>query len=326
MVNDLELEYRKTVPIKLGASFLPDGFPLKDMRTIPFRSLLRLKLLPPLPNFYSVDQELGGIDDHEMFGNDIYGDCVKAMMAHGILRFEKFEQGKRIAITTDEVVKEYLRETGGKDTGLYMLLALKDWRSHGLTFGDKNYKIHAFASVDMQDLTQVRYCIYLLRNINVAMQVFQTDVDQFRAGETWHLTGKNGNFLGGHGIYGYLFNIGNTPQQITLSDSYRRVNLVSPISTTYLDIPKPTTSITYADDILEVMTWGVRQQMTTEFWKARVLEAYCVIDQKNPWQGDNSPLDMELCESQLKEITGNPTVDGCFVCKFVKGQLRRLHA
>jgi hypothetical protein len=324
MTNE-ELELRRTVPINFGANYMSDGFPLKDIRTIPFRSFLRLEQLPPLPNFFSVDQDVGGIVDNEMFGNDEYGDCVKAEFAHGLLRFEKFEAGAQPQILTSEVVAEYLRETGGHDTGLNELTALKDWRNHGLNFGGKLYKIHAFSSVDVQDLTQVRYCIYLIRGIFFTMQVYQTDVDQFRNGEVWRLTGNNGMYRGGHGLYGYLYNVGSAPQQINLSDNYRRINLVSPSSVTSMNIPAPT--LTYADDIFELMTWGFRQQMTTEFWKSRVMEAYGVIDQVDPWIGGNSPLDMEKVEAELQQITGHPSngnTPGCApFSKIITGFVRK---
>jgi hypothetical protein len=318
MITKEELEYRKIVPIKLGANFMPDGFPMKDIRTIPFRSLLNLGLLPPLQNFYSVDQAVHGIEDTFMFGNDQYGDCVKAMMAHGILRLEKFEQNAQITILTEEVVKEYLRETGGHDIGLNMLLALKDWRNHGLNFGGKTFKIHAFSSVDQQDLTQVRYCIQLLYGIFFAMQVYETDIQQFRNGEVWHLTGNNGAYEGGHGVYGYLYNIGSPSQQVVLSQGCRTVEFL-PRGLGSIQIPSEVQGLTYTDDIFEIMTWGVRQQMTTDFWRSRVLEAYGVVDQVDPWVGANSPLNMEAMESQLQQITGHPSANGgCCVTKMIK--------
>jgi hypothetical protein len=309
MVSNEELEYRKIVPIKFGANFMPDGFPMKDIRTIPFRSLLKLRLLPPLEKFYSVDQALSGVNDNYIFGNDQYGNCVKAMMAHMILRLEKFEQGTQITITADEVIKEYLRETGGPDIGLNMLLALKDWRNHGLNFGGKTYKIYAFSSVDPQDLTQVRYCIQLLRGIPFAMRVYTTDVDQFRNGEMWHLTGNDGQFEGGHGVYGYLFNIGGPAQSIKLSPGYRTLNLL-PSTLGSWDAPEGATEVDYFSDIFEVMTWGVRQKMDTAFWRARVLEGYGIIDNRDPWLGANSPVDVKAADAQLQEITGHPDTSG----------------
>jgi hypothetical protein len=322
MISNEELEYRKTVPIKFGANFMPDGFPLKDIRTIPFRSLLKLGLLPPLESFYSVDQKLGGINDNYMFGNDQYGDCVKAMMAHMILRLEKFEQGKQITITADEVIKEYLRETGGPDIGLNMLLALKDWRNHGLNFGGKTYTIYAFSSVDVQDMTQVRYCIQLLHGIPFAMRVYSTDVDQFRNGEVWHLTGHDGTYEGGHGVYSYLFNIGNPSQSIKLSNNYHSVRCY-PASFGSIAVPLGVSELYYVDDIFEVMTWGFRQQMTTDFWKARVLEAYGIIDNRDSWVKD-SPVNIDLCDSWLQEITGHPDTSGSGCAFPIPGLARRL--
>jgi hypothetical protein len=322
MTNE-ELDFRKRVPIKFGANFMPDGFPMKDIRTIPFTSLLRLTLLPTLDSFYSVDQKLSGINDDFMFGNDQYGDCVVAMAAHGTLRFEKFEQRRQISITAEEVIKEYLRQTGGPDIGLNMLESLKDWRKHGLTFDGKLYKIHAFSSVDQQDLNQVRYCIMLLRGIFFAMRVFTTDIDQFRNGEVWHLTGHDGANEGGHGVYGYLYNVGGPAQSIKLSPGDRTLDLVPSGS---WEAPEGTTGINYgaAIDTFELMTWGVRQKMTADFWKTRVLEAYGVIDDRDQWLGKDSPLDVDLMDSWLQEITGEPLVTdgGSCISRLIRRKIK----
>jgi hypothetical protein len=314
-----ELEYRKTVPIKFGANFMPDGMPFKDLRTIPFRAMLNLENLPPLQSYYNVDESLQGINDSEMFGNDQYGDCVKAMMAHGILRLEKYECGKQPIILATEVIKEYLRETGNRDIGLIMLNALKDWRNHGLSFGGKTYTIDAFSSVDVQDLTQVRYCIQLFGGIFFAMRVYTTDIDQFRAGEVWHLTGKDGILEGSHGVYGYMFNMGQPSQKITLSQGCRVVNIIPPLYG-YLNMASGIQELFYADDIFEQMTWGVRQKMTTDFWKNRVMEAYGIIDQIDNWVSGNSVLNIPQLRAWLEQVTGHPNTSSniCFISKVIK--------
>jgi len=272
---------RKDININLGLN-LP---PIRDIRTIPFRSLLRVAKLPTLPDNYNVDDGLNVVDDN-MFGNDEYGDCVKAAMAHQSLRFEKFEQGVLLPITSDEVIDDYLRETGGFDIGLYLHLAMKDWRKTGLTFGGKNYKIHAFADVNPLDLAQVRYSILLLRGLIFGMSVYSADIDQFHNGEMWHLTDNSGSLEGGHGVYAYKYSTGST-------------------------------------DTFECMTWGVRQPMTVDFWNARVNQAYAIVDSVNPWMSDDSPLDVNRMEKQLYEITGEPSNNNtCCLCKLVKKILK----
>jgi hypothetical protein len=234
-----------------------------DKRTIRLKNILRLELLPDLPASYDIDEALGGIDDNRMFLNDIYGDCVKAARAHQTLRFEKYEQGTQPEITDDEVIQEYFNETGGADTGLILLASLKDWRNDGWMVGGKNYTIYAFASVDWKDHDEVRHCINLLGGVNFGMYVYQKDIDQFKAGEAWSLTGNDGEYKGGHGVY----------------------------------------LCGYDEDGLTCMTWGKRQRMTWDFWDARVDEAYGIVDNKDEWLGEDSPVDVEKLDAYLQEIT-----------------------
>jgi len=244
-----------------------------DKRTITLSSILREELLPPLPLYYD-NQEVLNVDDDFMFANDQYGDCVKAARAHQTLVFEAYEQKKQILITDQEVVDEYFRETGGPDSGLVLLYSLKDWRNDGWIAGGEHYTIYAFASVDWKNHDQVKHCIHLLGGVNFGMRVYQTDMDQFQAGEPWHLTANDGRFLGGHGVYLYAYS--------------------------------------YDNEGLWCMTWGKRVKMTWDFWDARIDEAYGIVDNKNHWMEHDSPVDVELLDSYLDEITAdNPQPPGC---------------
>jgi len=280
----MDLNRRKDFVFKPGLK--DDGKPIIDFRTIPLRAILRLKELPPLPNEYDAHEAVGGVQDDRMFGNDTYGDCVKAAFAHFILTLEKFEQGVQIEIDDQEVIDEYLRETGGADSGLYATYAMKDWRNHGLEFGDKTYTIYSYAGAEPKDHVAIKYSIYLLRGIFFAMQVFQTDIDQFKAGEPWHLTGNNGSLLGGHGVYAFSY-----------------IN-------THQDCTHCLTG--WDENGLTCMTWGEEQFMTWDFWDARVNQAFAVVDNRNKWQGADSPVNVDLNDSYLREITGDGTDNpGC---------------
>jgi len=263
--------------------------PKIDERTIRLSSIIKRELLPPLPERYDVDEALNGIDDNRMFANDKYGCCVISAQAHQTFRFEKFEQGKQIDITDQEVVDEYFEQTGGADRGLILLLSLKHWRNSGWLVGGRNYTIYAFASVDWKNHDEVCHCIHLLRGVDLGMNVYQKDIDQFNADEPWHLTGNDGELRGGHGIY---------------LQNYER------------------------DDIgITCTTWGRKQPMTWDFWDARVDEAYGIVDNRNEWMGDDSPVDVEEMDRQLKEITGNGgEPQGCSFPPFtlMRNLLRRL--
>lgn len=216
-----------------------------DNRTIPLKAILRKKL-PPIPERFDL-HETYGIHDNFMFLNDVYGDCVKAARAHQTLVFETIEQGAQIAITDEEVKAEYFEETGGSDSGLYLLDSLKDWRNNGWRIGDKIYTIYAFASVNWKDHEQVKACIYLLGGVNFGMMVFSRDIEQFEAGKPWELTPFPGMFEGGHGVY----------------------------------------LCGYGPDGLTGMTWGRAQPMSWDFWDARIDESYGIVDNRNAWQEDS---------------------------------------
>ncbi len=275
-----DLERRKTIEPKFGL-ILP---PVIDPRTIPLRALVKLKLLPPLPDSFDVDVDLEGVTDNNMFGNDVHSDCVKAAIAHFILRLEKFEQGIIIPITADEVVADYFRETGGADSGLVFTYAMKDWRNAGIAVGGKTYTIDAFTGIDTKDHTQVKYSIYLLRGFIFGMNVYSTDVDQWRKGEKWHLTGSNGTLEGGHGVYIKAYGDGVT-----------------------------------------CITWATEQPMDWDFFDARTIQAYAVVDNKDEWLGDNSPINIPLMESYLKEITGTADTNnsGCSPLGLIKRLLTK---
>jgi hypothetical protein len=255
--------------------------PVIDKRTIPLKAVIRKELLPELPPSWNCHyiRDIEGnilftIQDDFIFrnaGEDALGDCVKASRAHQTLVFEGFEQGKQIVITDDEVVTEYFNETGGGDTGLVLLWSLRDWKNDGWLVGDKTYTIYAFASCDIKDLSEIKHCVHLLGGVNCGIQVYDRDIEQFRNGETWHLTGNDGSLAGGHGIYIYAYDTSG----------------------------------------LWCMTWGKSQKMTFDFFLARCDEAYGIVDNKDKWVGDSpldvNKFDAYLQE--ITEGRGEP--EGC---------------
>ena len=90
----------------------------RDRRNLPLTSILREPV--KVPDEYDFDTSHAGVPT-PVFANDRLGDCVIAGRAHQTLRFELVEQQKVIRITDGEVVREYLLETGGADSGLIVL-------------------------------------------------------------------------------------------------------------------------------------------------------------------------------------------------------------
>ena len=267
------------------------GKPLIDFRTIPLRAVLRLAKLPPLEEEWNAHDAVGGLIDDRMFANDQYGCCVISAWAHNTLTFEKFEQGIVLDIKDQEVIDEYFRQSGGVDSGLYITKAMKEWKNTGWVAAGQEHSIYAYASVNHIDHSEVKYSIQLLNGCYFGMQVYETDIEQFRNGEPWQLTENSGQFLGGHGVYAHAYNDCAETNVFQASGKFHFCSTMQG---------------------LWCMTWGVEQFMTWDFWNARILQAYAIVDNKNKWQGDDSPVNIPLLESYLQEITGtSPDGSGC---------------
>lgn len=176
----------------------------KDPRTIKLSSILRA--LPPTPDTFDIDSQWPDLRDNYMFLNDTYGDCVIAGRAHMTLRFERFEEGKIILISDDDVKGEYFSETGGLDSGLVMLNSLNKWRKNGWTAAGEPYWIHAYASVDYKNHNEVKQAIYLLNGVYLGFQVPQSAIDQFKNSQVWDVVPDDGGIQGGHCIYTLAYN------------------------------------------------------------------------------------------------------------------------
>ena len=239
--------------------------PRIDKRTIKLSSIL--KALPPIPTEYNFDSGLKFKIPLQMFGNDKYGDCVIAGRANQTLRFEAFEQQRAIVVTTKDVTTEYLKESGGLDSGLVMLDSLNAWRK-GWKVAGQTYDIYAFASVNPKDLNEVKASIYLLGGLYIGLSLPLNAQDQINAGKPWDVTSgpksKPGSW-GGHCVY--------IKQYSTLKK------------------------------LIPCMTWATIQPMTFAFFQRYCDEAYAIVDDQDKFI-KNSPVDVNKLNQYLREITG----------------------
>ena len=93
--------------------------------------------------------------DPKMFGNDEWGDCVFAAVAHAIQTLSAV-LGLEVTISTKTVVDEYLAYTHGVDDGAVLLEVLKILCSRGL-FGRK--PALGFAAFDPSDHRLLAQCV-----------------------------------------------------------------------------------------------------------------------------------------------------------------------
>ena len=151
------------------------------------------------PASYDFDKTHKGIP-LPMFGNDRYGDCVIAGRAHQTLRFEDAEQNKVISITEKEVLDEYFKESGGSDTGLYILDSLKAWRK-GWTAAGKTYKIKAFAEIDPKNHDLVKNTMSSDIGIYIGMAMPDNWQDALDKGKPWTDVSQPMNESNGHCVF-----------------------------------------------------------------------------------------------------------------------------
>ncbi len=258
--------------VKLGK------LPVKtDLRTVKIKMFL--KALPPIPDEWDYDSWLRLPVPTPMFANDKWGDCAIAGKAHFTLRFEGFEQNKILPITDKEVLEQYWKEQGGvsggccrkkyPDNGIVELYTLKDWRKNGWTAAGINYNIYAFGSVNWKDEQEVKACIYLLTGVYTGLLLPDS------------LPELNGHFPS------------DEPWEV--DDSPRGA-------------PNPknghcVTIFGYDGNYYDAVTWGGRKKIHTDFFVKHCDEAYGIVDDKDKFMGDDSPVDIDLLSGYLTQIT-----------------------
>lgn len=180
-----------------------------------------------------------------MLANDEYGCCVISEVGHQTFRFELLETGKLLTITNQDIIREYMRQTGGKDTGLELLSSLKQWQKHGWLIGSKNYKIKTYAAINPLSQDEVKQTIFSDVGSKIGLMLPESADTQLSAGKVWDVVkGAKGepNSWGGHCVY--------------LCGYHKDKSGVMPVC----------------------VTWGQKQVMTWNFFKKYCDEAYAVFD------------------------------------------------
>lgn len=160
--------------------------PKLDYRTLRFRNYLTPAIAPPPPSvnvLTRVYQQLKTTDPTKLFpmdGNDTWGDCTIAALAHAATSYRGLIGAEKI-MAKAAVVKLYFHLTGGLDTGLNELDVLNYWRQNAVS-GDK---ILAFASIDPKNHTHVEQAVQLFGGVYLGFQVQENCVQQFDAHQPW---------------------------------------------------------------------------------------------------------------------------------------------
>jgi hypothetical protein len=130
-----------------------------------------------------------------MDGNDQYGDCTMAGVAHLISAWNAEVKEKEAIPSSKAVVAEYLKLTGGQDTGLNEANVLQTWHRSGL-FG---HKIEAYAPVSPSNIVEIQQAIAFYGGAYLGIQCPESAQEQFAADEPWTFV-KGSPVEGGHCI------------------------------------------------------------------------------------------------------------------------------
>ncbi|HYA41387.1 MAG TPA: hypothetical protein VEF34_08800 [Syntrophobacteraceae bacterium] len=160
--------------------------PKHDYRTLRFKNYLTPTIAPPPSSYDALSRvytELKVSDPTKLFpmdGNDTYGDCTMAALAHAETVFRGLV-GRQTIMSKQAVLKLYFQLTGGVDSGLNELDVLNYWQSHRVS-GDE---IIAFTSIDPKNHIHIEQAIYLFGGVYLGFQVQQNCVQEFDARQPW---------------------------------------------------------------------------------------------------------------------------------------------
>lgn len=159
--------------------------PKHDYRTLRLGDYMTASLPPPPPADDVVKRVVAklGVSTKTLFpmdGNDQYGDCTIAALAHAVTAYRGLLGQKQI-MTEAQVVALYLKLSGGQDSGLNELDVLNYWRQNQAG-GDE---ILGYAKLNVKHHDRIKQAIHLFGGVYLGFQVQQKAETDFDAGRTW---------------------------------------------------------------------------------------------------------------------------------------------
>lgn len=202
-----------------------------------------------------------------MQGNDQYGDCTCAGVAHKRIGDVFVNQGRTLVVPTAQTLDLYSEVTGfspndpDSDQGALCQDVLNYWRKHGFA----GEKIVAFAKVDISDENELKDAIATFGQVYTGFNVPDTAMDQFNQGAVWDVV------LGSRIEGGHCVTVG-----------------------------------AYDDQGLTAVTWGALQWMTWKFFRTYFDEVWVIVteDMINPKTGlDKYGLSLDKLNEQFAALT-----------------------
>jgi hypothetical protein len=214
-----------------------------------------------------------------VWGNNAWRDCVIGGRCNHIVRLERVEQRRTIALFDDDAVTEYKRLTGAQtpedanDTGLVVLDAMREWRNNGMETDARQgvrsariYTIAAYGELEPQDHQQLKMAIYAMHGIHMGFWL-PTAAQGMTGNGVWDYNGEAGpewqpGSWGGHLVYAKA----------------------------------------YDEDGIEVITWGQKVKVTWNFIDKYSDEAWAVVDSFDTWR-TRQTINVSALIKKLSEIT-----------------------
>ena len=238
--------------------------PVLDDRTLRFSDYVT-EALPPPPASVSYYQK---VPTWPIYYNDQYGDCTCAAAGHMVQNWTA-NAGAEVTPPDPTVLKFYEHFVGTPpppDAGCDMLSVLKYWRQSGLD----QHKVHAFASVKLQDESEAQSAISLLGAlyIGVALPEFAVQGDMMTVPWVVPPGGPVGN--------------------------------AAPDQQNGHCIP----AVGYDAEQLWVVTWGELKSMGWDFYNAYADEAYAVLSTDFIEKSGAAPdgLDLATLQQDLSQL------------------------
>ena len=228
-------------------------------------------ILKAIPDHPLSEDYLSGLSNWQMLGNDTYGDCCAVAWANS-RRFTSALLGTEDYPNQDKVFALYKTQNPGfpnEDNGMDEQTMLEYLNKSG---GPDGVKLVAFASVDVNNLEEVKAALYIFGGILLGIEVQAANQDDFSKGKVWdyHLDQP---IEGGHAV---------------LAGGY----------------------LGQSDSDIRFVTWAAETGMTDNFWKNLVDnsngEAWVLIWEENLGtkqfvQG----IDLAALAADYLAITGN---------------------
>lgn len=210
-----------------------------------------------------------------MDGNDSVGDCTCADVDHELKSAQVAAGNTETVSTATEVLAAYSAITGydpadpNSDQGAEMQTVREFWQKTGFTLGGADHRVLLFAELDVHDITVSQWALDQFGAVGIGVNLPQSAMDQFDAGQKWDVVADDGGIIGGHAI------------------AYVGYNLVGPV----------------------FVSWGKVVQATWAWWHAYVEEAWTVLteDFVNVHTGED-PLAQTLYQMgvEFQALTGKP--------------------